>query len=114
MILGEVIGSVVSTVKDDHFVGQKLMLVQPVDTERKSIGVSFIALDRASAGKGDLVLVNSEGGGAKIMFGKVMPVQAVIVGVVDGLEVTYTDVEDAGDESREVPACPLTMTPLIV
>ena len=36
-------------------------------------------------------------GGAKIMFGKVMPVQAVIVGVVDGLEVTYTDVEDAGE-----------------
>ena len=91
MILGEVVGSVVSTVKDDHFIGQKLMLVQPTDTDGKPMGVTFIALDRVGAGKGDRVLVNREGGGTKIMFGKVMPVQAVIVGVVDGLEVTYRD-----------------------
>ncbi|MCH8327182.1 MAG: EutN/CcmL family microcompartment protein [Candidatus Marinimicrobia bacterium] len=91
MILGEVVGSVVSTVKDDHFIGQKLMLVQPTDTDGQPMGVTFIALDRVGAGKGDRVLVNREGGGTKIMFGKVMPVQAVIVGVVDGLEVTYRD-----------------------
>lgn len=91
MTLGEVVGSVVSTVKDDHFIGQKLLLVQPIDTDGQPMGVTFIALDRADAGKGDRVLVNREGGGSKIMFGTVMPVQAVIVGVVDGLEVTYRD-----------------------
>ena len=91
MILGEVIGSVVSTVKDDHFTGQKLMLVQPIDLDGRSNGLSFIALDRANAGKGDTVLVNREGGGAKLMFGSVMPIQAVIVGVVDNIEVEPMD-----------------------
>ncbi len=91
MTLGEVVGSVVSTVKDDHFSGQKLLLVQPVDTDGQPIGVTCIALDRAGAGNGDRVLVNREGGGTKSMFGSVMPVQAVIVGVVDGLELTYRD-----------------------
>lgn len=91
MTLGEVIGSVVSTVKDDHFIGQKLLLVQPIDLDGKSNGLSFIALDRAGAGKGDTVLVNHEGGGAKLMFGRVMPVQAVIVGVVDDIHIEQLD-----------------------
>lgn len=91
MILGVVIGAVVSTIKDEHFKGQKLLLVQPVDLEGEPAGLSFIALDRADAGKGDKVLVNREGGGAALMFGEVLPVQAVIVGVVDGLEVTYSE-----------------------
>ncbi len=99
MILGEVIGAVVSTIKDEHFKGQKLLLVQPVDLEGEPDGLSFIALDRADAGKGDKVLVNREGGGVTIMFGVVMPVQAVIIGVVDGLEVAYSEPAAGGADS---------------
>lgn len=96
MTLGEVIGSVVSTIKDDHFAGQKLMLVQPIDLDGGAAGLSFIALDRANAGKGDRVLVNREGGGTKLMFGEIMPVQAVIVGVVDHFDVTYSEPPNEG------------------
>lgn len=89
MILGEVVGSVVSTIKDDNLVGQKLLLVQPIDTDGSPKGVTFIAIDRVSAGKGDQVLVNNEGGGTKIMYGRVLPIQAVIVGVIDEIAVTF-------------------------
>ncbi len=89
MILGKVLGSVVSTIKDDNFRGHKLMIVQPIDLKGRKAGLSFIALDREDAGKGDTVIVNKEGGGAKIMFDTLMPVQAVIVGVVDGMDIAY-------------------------
>ncbi len=90
MILGRVVGSVVSTIKDSNFQGEKLLLVQPVDIDGSDLGGTFIALDRANAGKGDQVLVNKEGGGAAIMYGRKMPVQAVIVGVVDQVDIEYT------------------------
>ena len=90
MILGRVVGSVVSTIKDRNFKGEKLLLVQPVDVDGSEQGGTFIALDRANAGKGDQVLVNKEGGGAAIMYGRKMPVQAVIVGVVDQVHIEYT------------------------
>lgn len=90
MILGRVVGSVVSTTKDSNFQGEKLLLVQPVDIDGSDLGGTFIALDRANAGKGDQVLVNKEGGGAAIMYGRKMPVQAVIVGVVDQVDIEYT------------------------
>ena len=89
MILGRVTGSLVSTIKDKSLHGQKLMVVQPVDLADKKSGVSFLALDRVSAGKGDRVIVNKEGGGTQLMFGAPLPVQAVIVAVVDGLEIEY-------------------------
>ena len=88
MILGRVVGSVVSTIKDEHFKGEKLLVVQPVDLDEQDAGISFMALDRMDAGQGDLVLVNMEGGGAKIIYGRKMPVQAVIVAVVDRFEVS--------------------------
>ena len=91
MILGNVVGSVVSTVKVELLEGEKLLIVQPVDLADKPAGLSFIALDRVSAGKGDRVIVNREGGGTKIMYGRALPVQAVIVAVVDDVDIRYHD-----------------------
>jgi ethanolamine utilization protein EutN len=97
MTIGEVIGSVVSTVKNDNFTGQKLMLVKPIDVDGTQFGTSFIALDRVGAGKGDRVLVNHEGGAIKIMYGELMPVQAVIVGIIDRIHLDNSVLEENGD-----------------
>ncbi len=91
MILGNVMGAVVSTVKYEQLRGEKLLVVQPVDLEDNPAGLSFIALDRVSAGKGDKVIVNREGGGTKLMYGEALPVQAVIVAVVDRVHIEYHD-----------------------
>jgi ethanolamine utilization protein EutN len=90
MILSRVVGQIVSTVKNPHLHGYKLLLVQPVDLDTDSPkGTPLIALDHVDAGEGDLVLVNKEGGGARIILeNEEIPVQAVVVAVVDGIDVS--------------------------
>jgi ethanolamine utilization protein EutN len=88
MILGKVLGPVVSTEKHPAFVRLKLLVVQPVDEEGRPQGKSFLAVDRASsAGEGDTVLVLREGSGVRQIFGvplsSKLPINSCIVGVVD-------------------------------
>lgn len=92
MILCRVVGDVVSTIKNEHLTGKKLLLVQPVDLDtRTPIGIELIAVDTVQAGDGDLVIVNKEGGSARLILDDPRtPVQAVIIGVVDGIDLQPT------------------------
>jgi ethanolamine utilization protein EutN len=87
--LARVVGSVVSTHKNDRLEGKKLLLVKKLmldDTFDDSVEV--IALDVVSAGIGDKVLVVQEGSSARTIFkDDKIPVQAVIVGVVDRVDI---------------------------
>lgn len=88
MILGKVTGVVVAPQKDAELEHNRLLIVQPLTIEGGFTGSSFLALDRVDAGEGDTVLVNREGSGARLMFGRsTIPVQAVIVAVVDRWDV---------------------------
>ena len=88
MRLCRVKGTVVSTAKQQVYEGQKLMVVQPVDELGKDQGHSFLAVDRVQAGEGDLVLVNSEGNGARQLFRiDPLPMRSLILGIVDRVEV---------------------------
>ncbi|TKJ40081.1 hypothetical protein CEE37_10105 [candidate division LCP-89 bacterium B3_LCP] len=88
MILAKVIGDLYSTVKSPHFEGSKILIVQPLDTDLSPKGDTLLALDRVDAGVDDVVLVNKEGGSARIIFENPdIPLQAVIVAVVDDLDV---------------------------
>lgn len=85
-----VLGPVVSTVKHPTYLGEKLLSVQPVlEDGQTPVGASYLAVDRAQAGEGDLVLVLTEGTGARQIFGGVekLPIRSIIVGIVDALEV---------------------------
>ena len=89
MILGRVIGRVVSTHKHRDYVGEKILIVQPVGPDGKPAGKSVLALDRVQAGSGDTVLINDEGNSARMIFGKAdAPIRTVIVAVVDLVEKT--------------------------
>lgn len=87
MTLGQVIGPVVSTQKHSSYKGRRILIVQPVDKNKKSKGSSFLAFDDfIRAGPGDLVLVCREGNGCRQIWGdKMAPVNTVIVGVVDSV-----------------------------
>jgi ethanolamine utilization protein EutN len=89
LILCRVVGDAVAPVKNEHLEGAKLLLCQPVDLVDQPIGgTSLVALDRVQAGPGDLVLVNKEGGGARIVYrNDAIPIQCVIVAVVDGFDI---------------------------
>jgi len=83
-----VTGEVVSTEKHAEFKGHKLLLVRALDLDGQPRGAESIALDTVDAGLGDRVLVNKEGGAARmILHNNRIPVQALIVGVVDGFHV---------------------------
>ncbi|UCZ52760.1 EutN/CcmL family microcompartment protein [Bacillus shivajii] len=87
MKLAKVIGNVVATVKTHSHQGEKLMVVEPIDDQGKRIGDSFIAVDGAQAGVGDIVLIIEEGGSARTIMGNPEgAVDAIIVGIVDYLE----------------------------
>ena len=93
MTICRIVGNVVSTHKNAHLQGHKLLLVQPVELDQKTPkGNSMIAIDRVNAGMDDLVLVNKEGSSARLILGDdENPVQAVIVGVIDGIDVPNQD-----------------------
>jgi len=92
MLICRIVGAVVSTVKNERLHGYKLLVVQPVELDRKTpVGNSMIALDQMSAGADDLVLVNREGSSARMMLkDEKIPVQAVIVGIIDDFDIAET------------------------
>ncbi|KPJ86482.1 MAG: hypothetical protein AMS17_12350 [Spirochaetes bacterium DG_61] len=92
MILGKVIGNVVSTIKLEIYAGYKILVIQPVDPDGKPLGKTVLAIDTVQAGVGDTVLVIDEGNSARVIIGDPMaPVRCVVAGVVDEVqrEVRY-------------------------
>ena len=88
MILGKVIGTVVTTISHPHFKNRRLLVVQPLLVDGEQPDEDFIALDNSQAGIGDTVLVNREGNGARQALG--IPdgcVISVIVGIVDSVSI---------------------------
>ena len=86
MILGKVIGNVVSTVKLPIYQGYKILIVQPVNDKEEPQGESVLALDTVQAGVGDTVLVIDEGNSSRlIMNNPTAPVRTMIVGIIDAI-----------------------------
>jgi len=90
MFLAKVIGNVVATQKNEKFHGMKLLLIQPhINKDRVLVpsGSSVVAVDSVGAGVGECVLF-TQGSSARLTpTTKDAPVDAVIVGIVDAIEV---------------------------
>jgi len=87
--IGKVVGSVVSTVKISHLEGRPLLLVEHLDGRGQETGTYDIAVDTVQAGPGDTVLLLDEGNGARQILGlNPGAVRAVIVGVVDEVDLS--------------------------
>jgi len=86
MYLGEVKGNVVASTKDEHLVGKKLLIVQPIDPFFKPYGQPSVVVDTVGAGFSDRVLV-SKGSSAGSMFEGKSPIDAAIVAIIDSLEM---------------------------
>ena len=90
MFLAKVIGNVVSTQKNAGFLGMKLLMIQPYiskDGELVPSGSSIVAVDSVGAGEEELVMF-TQGSSARLTEStRNCPVDAVIVGIVDTVEV---------------------------
>ncbi len=89
MYIGQVAGTVVATIKHPAFAGRKLLLVERLDLEGEPTAEYDICVDAVRAGVGDRVLVLDEGNGARqVLEMKVAPIRAVVVGIVDEVELS--------------------------
>jgi len=83
-----VVGDVVATHRHEHLGQRKLLLVRRLDLDGEEEGHEMIALDVIGVGRGEDVLVVQEGNAARQLYDdKKIPVQAVIVGVIDRFDV---------------------------
>ncbi len=83
MQIARVIGTVVSTRKDENLSGIKLLMVQPLTPNREPVGRPLVAVDAVGAGVGEEVFF-VRGKEASFPFYPVeAPVDAGIVGIID-------------------------------
>ncbi len=87
MYLGVVKGTIVADRKASGLEGKKILLVQPVDEHGKAVGDLQGAIDTVQAGVGDLVYLVGSREAALACDPWFVPVDAAIVGIVDGLDV---------------------------
>ena len=90
MLLGDVIGTVWATRKDPGLIGMTFLIVREVDLDGTPLDDVVIAADAVGAGVGERVLVaqGSSGRQTEVTTGKA--VDAVIMAIVDRLDVDET------------------------
>jgi ethanolamine utilization protein EutN len=90
MYIGRVKGTVTSTIKHKLYTGHKLLLVARLNLDGSEASAYDICLDDVQAGIGDVVVVLDEGSSARQVIKKrgTGPVRAVIVGIVDRLDLS--------------------------
>jgi ethanolamine utilization protein EutN len=104
MFLAKVEGSVVSTKKDPSMSGRKLLILRPqlVDdkdsTKFRPGANTIVAVDSVGAGLGEMVLF-CQGSSARLAPNlKEAPVDAVVIGIVDSVDVLGKQIYSAKTE----------------
>jgi len=87
MYIANVVGTVVSTRKNDHLVGTKILIVQPLNIRLEPEGPCEIAVDSVGAGVGETVLISTGSSASKVFDGATSPIDRAIVGIIDSIEV---------------------------
>jgi ethanolamine utilization protein EutN len=88
MIVGRVVGTVVSTINAPVFDRRRLLLCDLLDEQGQPSGGYLIAVDSVDAGAGEKVLILDEGNSARqVVAMPDAPIRAVIVGIVDDVHL---------------------------
>ena len=87
MILGRIVGTVVSTRKDVRLEGKKLLVVKPISPEGADEAGYLVAVDTVDAGFRETVLIVSGSSARLAAECKDRPVDAAIVGIVDTIKI---------------------------
>jgi len=96
MQMGLVVGTVVSTRKDEELRGLRFLMVRELDHFMKETGKMVVAADAVGAGVGEVVLYASGSSARQTVMTKDRPVDATIMAIVDIVEV-------GGDKRYEKP-----------
>ncbi len=91
MHLGKVIGTVWSTRKDEKLVGAKLLIVRQLNLDYTPKENFVVAVDSVGAGVGEVVLYAQGSSARQTTFTKNKPVDAVIMAIVDKLDISVKE-----------------------
>jgi len=84
MLTGRVIGRATATAKHPSLGGWRLLLVQTLDIQGNAEGFPELVIDELGCGKGDTVLLTSDGAAVREMVGvKNTPIRWATLGVID-------------------------------
>jgi len=85
MYLGRVIGSAHATVKHPSMEGWKLLLVMALQADGRTVeGDPILVVDSLGAGRGETVMITSDGIGARELMGDpTSPVRWSVLGIRD-------------------------------
>jgi microcompartment protein CcmK/EutM len=87
MIMGRVIGTLVSSRKEDEIVGLKLLLVREIGQDLSPVGKMVVAADAVGAGVGEVVLYAAGSSARQTKVTQNKPVDHTIMAIVDSFEV---------------------------
>jgi microcompartment protein CcmK/EutM len=87
MVLGRVVGTIVSTQKYSTLKGRKLMIVQSLGLDIKEKDAFAVAVDSVGCGIGEIVLCASGSSARQTSSTKDVPVDTVIMAIVDYIEI---------------------------
>lgn len=87
MRIAKVVGVTISTMKQEKLHARKLLVVRETDETGKVVGKPIVAVDVVDAGVGDLVLIAQGSAARQTDMTDKSPVDAVIMAVIDSLEV---------------------------
>jgi microcompartment protein CcmK/EutM len=87
MNLGKVVGTVVSTRKDEKLTGTKLQIVRQIGLDLEETGTFVVAVDAVGAGPGEVVLYASGSSARQTTLTQDRPADAVIMAIVDSVEI---------------------------
>ncbi len=101
MNLAKVVGTVVSSQKEDSLTGLKFLLLAQLDEQNRSTGGSVVAADAVGAGVGELVLFASGSSARQTRVTDKRPVDAVVMAIVDSWEVGGREIYRKGRDDGE-------------
>ena len=87
MLLGKVIGTVWATRKDEKLNGLKLLLVRHVELDYTLRKTYVVAADTVGAGVGEIVMITTGSSARQSKLTEGKPVDAVVSGIIDKLDV---------------------------
>ncbi|MDR3628452.1 MAG: EutN/CcmL family microcompartment protein [Ignavibacteriaceae bacterium] len=90
MIFAKVIGTIVSTQKDENLKGKKLLLCKEVDHEGNPLKAYHVAVDAVQAGEGNFVLLSYGSSARMTEATKNAPIDAAVIAIIDNVQVLHT------------------------
>ena len=103
MLIGKIVGTVVSDLKDEKIVGLKLLVVRQLDIHGRAASGYVIAADSVGAGMGEVVLYATGSSARQTAVTDRRPIDAVVMAIVDTWDIggvtQYDKAAESGVES---------------